>query len=331
MRDVKIPLIVTVLVLFFTGCGRDLGISPAGTSLSLSLVFPESGESGNLRLIHAESDLLKISLAYPDGSIAEAEFERAGSERTMDVLVEELEPAEGVILSVTLGLVENHLVLSRASSTIDIISGESASVDLTLETVVYDIEVTFKDRNGNPLTDYTLLYAMDMTGTNYQTVTTDVNGQLPMSISTDNLYAYTFYEMSIFQEEATYYMVRNGLQVLQSGPDFEIVARPELFLDFDLVSDVGLPLSGVRVELEYTLDGQSYQYKNVGTTDNNGHMFFHSYDDSDLTGFWKTVNAYTYQRLIYHLPDTSQDTYSFDFSYGNNVLDDQYAIAPLGQ
>ncbi len=329
MKFLKSTFFVSLLVLVFTGCGRDLGFSPSGTSLSLSLSFPESGASGSSRLIHSESDLLTVSLTYPDGNVIEAEFERSDSESTLEVLVEELEPADGVELYVSLGLAEGNLILSDASSTIDIVQGESIPVDLILEPVVYDIEVTFKDRNGSALTDYTLLYDKDMTGSTYKNqVTTDSSGKLPMSISTDNLYTYTFYEMSISQEEATYYMARNGLQVLQSGPDYEIVARPELFLDIDVVSDVGQPLSGVRVELQYTVDGQTYQSKDLDTTDGNGHMFFHSYDDSALTAFWENVSAYTSQNLIFNLVDASQDIYNFDFSYGNNTLDDQYAIVP---
>ncbi len=278
MKKLKKALLIITLTALAAACSRDLGFVPEGNYLELSLNFPETGMSEPSRLIHDESDQLYISLTYPDGSIVEAEFERTDSDSTLTVLVENLVPAEGVELYVSLGLADSGVALTEASATIDITEGENAAAGLTLQPIEYEVNLVFLDSTGPALSSSTIYMDDTSDFANYVTFTTDANGEYSLTVSTSDIGNYKFFSM----EDMNYYsfdIARSILSLVASHESMEITAKPEIFLDFTVLDPDGNPLPGVDVSL---YDWYDYSETIVATSDENGHVFYHSKNDSSL-------------------------------------------------
>ena len=231
MKREKMGIILLILFVL-AGCAREYGIiDPDGTYLNMTLQFPESGNSERSRLIHSQSDELKIKLTYPDGSYYEAEFTR-NEESIMTVQVEDLDVASGVVIEVTMGIAAYDLVLTKASRTKDITEGAN-SVSLTLEAYDLTVSGTLVDGSDQPIPNNT--FTVD--GAN---VTTDAGGNFTLAVNTENL---DDLKMIRVVNGDTFDFVRTHLALLQDWDDFTLKTAPEIYLDF-MVSCDQYPLAG---------------------------------------------------------------------------------------
>ena len=280
MKFLKVVLpVILVLVLF--GCARDLGISIDGTYLSLSLQLPESGTSEGSRLIYSESDELYISLTYPDGEVVEAEFIRSNEDSTLSVLVEDLTPANGVILYVSMGLSEYDLPLSDAEAIIDIKKGANSPSMITLEAISYIVSGTLTDDSGAVLGNKTFtVNRTDM-------ITTDAQGHFSLQVSSENPDDIVTFNITNTSTETTYDLTRTNLYLLENREDLVIKASPEIYLDF-YVSCGGNVLPGTTFEIYDGYYGDGGTKIASGIADSSGRVF---YQDSDYSSssFHETV------------------------------------------
>ncbi len=308
MKLLKYTIGLFALTVCLISCSRDLGFTPDGNSLELSLTFPGSGTDRESRLIHSESDQLTISLTYPDGSVIEQQFDRNNSDTTLDVLVEDLEPADGVELYVSLGLKEFDLVLSEARDSIDIEEGKTVLEDLTLQAVEYEISGTLKDESGYPITD---LSSVSINGTDFQL---DKNGNYKFTLSTemaDHSYVINY----IYGGEINLNFVRTGLDVLKNWNNFEIQIQNEMYLDFYVYDyNTGLPVSGATVTLEYYYSPDFVTVPINIVSDSTGHIFFHSINHPELD-FNNQFEFYTMTISYPLLPDFVDYFYDIDSSW----------------
>ena len=220
MKREKIGIIFLILFVL-AGCAREYGITdPDGTYLKMTLQFPESGNSERSRLIHSQSDELKIKLTYPDGSFYEAEFTR-NEESVMTVQVEDLDVAAGVVIDVTMGIAAYDLVLTKASQTMDITEGANTA-SLTLEAYDLTVSGTLVDGSDQPIANNT--FTVD--GAN---VTTDAGGNFTLAVNTENL---DDLKMIRVVNGDTFDFVRTHLALLQDWDDFTLKTAPEIYLDF---------------------------------------------------------------------------------------------------
>ncbi len=276
MKVIKHVSILIFLVFSLLGCARDLGLTPEGTFLELSLRFPDSGMSEQVRLIHSESDLLTVSLTYPDDTVISAEFTRDTSDSTLTVLVEDLEPAEGVELYVSLGLDAYDLPLSEAAQTIDIHKGPNTPALITLNAINYTISGTLTDDSGGLLKSHEIV----INGDSDNPVTTDLFGEFTFTVSSEDLGEYVTFEVV---NELTYEMTRTSLFLMQNRSDFALQASPEIYLDFYISSgDYSIPNADYAIYTPEYLGGEGTLVA-YGSADSAGRIFYQdsNYDSAD--------------------------------------------------
>ncbi len=266
MKLIKITILIIAIGAAFTGCKRDLGFTPDGNYLELSIRFPQSGTSESSRLIHSQSDELYISLTYPDGDVEEATFTRDSSDSTLSVLVEDLRVSNNVELYISLGLSEYEIPLSEVTTTINIKAGANTPSLLTLLPIDYTVTGTLTNSSNAILGNHSI------TLNDSTNITTDSSGHFSLTVSSEDLEDYVKFKIV---DTETYELARTNLYLIQNRNNLTLKASPEIYLDFFVRSE------------QYALPGAQYYIReggesliHSGTADSLGRVF---YQDSDYT------------------------------------------------
>lgn len=327
MKYIRPVLIILLAVLIFSGCKRDLGLDgPSGTYLSLNLNLPERADSTGARYIHSESDILTVSLTYPGDEPIVAVFE-LNSSNPGAILVEDLEPGTDVLLEVSVGLKVSedfNIILSSASTTLDIVEGVNSPASLTLEALTYTIQGTLYYSGVGPevivnddffASGYFLFETCDFSFKGGDPILLD-DGSFSITRSTADLDLdeYLIFSITLLGEVTELYeMARLPITLIQNADDFKLVAEPEIFLDFIVKDPDGNALSGASyVVNEYKYEAPAPNILESGTTGENGRIFF---QDPNIT-----LDS-TYSVTIEKEPFDSQ---TIDF--GSDTGDDGWAI-----
>ena len=257
-------LLIITLSLVLAGCKRDLGFTPDGNYLELSIRFPESGTSESSRLIHSQSDELYISLTYPDGDVEKATFTRDSSDSSLSVLLEDLRVSNNVELYISLGLSEYEIPLSEVTTTINIKAGANTPSLLTLLPITYSVTGTLTNSSNAILSNHSI------TLNDSTNITTDSSGHFSLTVSSEDLEDYVKFKIV---DTETYELARTNLYLIQNRNNLTLKASPEIYLDFFVRSEQ-FALPGTSFEIMDT--DESFFYS--GTADGYGRIFYQKSD-----------------------------------------------------
>ncbi|MDA3823083.1 MAG: hypothetical protein PF450_10820, partial [Bacteroidales bacterium] len=174
--------------------------------------------------------------------------------------VDQLTPANDVVLDVSLGLTAD-LPLTSSSTTININPGGNTA-DLTLAYNTYTIQGTLLNSAG------TTALASQIIEVDGKNLTTDANGKFSFNLSTENwdsIYSKFFLDVS----GEKYEFARTKKTLINSWSNFNLIAKPEFFVDMTILSD-SFPIKGARVGVD---NGAGYDYATV-TADANGRLLY---------------------------------------------------------
>ena len=284
MKPFISSLLVFILFIMMAGCSRDLGMGPKGSFLELCISFPDISNVSSSRLVHAESNELNLSLTYPDGKVISVQFDREGSESNLVVLVEDLYPAEGVVLTASLGMKDPALVLSQKTQTIDIDEGRNVPLALILEPMEYTCHVVLRDSLEGLVKNSPVYMGEDTSFSVEQSFQTDDYGAFSFTISTADIGEYRFFRYLDTPFDGDYYLGRTVYSLIkENGKNITFYGGRDFIVDvtiyelYDLGNSTFInPLSGIKLEIDtYPSSGEYYS---LGTTDENGRLFYNSAD-----------------------------------------------------